>query len=1210
MSSPGATLPGHVPLTVADTNSHPPADQDLLQSLNKLSLSTSPSALSVSPHAPPRSPAGSSRRPSWAPLSKSVSNNGSAGSSQSRAGTPTLMKKASTTSLRSANGATPQRAPSRKSSASNLRSPSVAPKSPLHGLAQVPADYVPKPAATPASVARDYFKKELELLHGSQRTHSAETIVVIHDACYGHRFSRPKASRGHLYSIVERPERLVASVLGVAMAYVRLGDRHSDGKYPVHPDIDPATLDSVPFHIHKTSRSVSLTDAAVTNVHGTRWMEELGFMCETADTKLALTGNELRRPDMDRGPDAGPPQKFHEGDLYLCDESRAAFEGALGAVCDAVDAVFSPTSAHKRAFVAVRPPGHHCSDSYPSGFCWVNNVHVGIMHGILKHGLTHAAIIDFDLHHGDGSQAIAWQHNQRGLAKNAAAWKKTSIGYFSLHDINSFPCEWGDEEKVRNASVCIDNAHGQNIWNVHLHEWKTEVDFWKLYQSRYSILLDKTRQYCKLQTERYRSLGQEPRGAIFLSAGFDASEYETDGMQRHKVNVPTEFYARLTRDVVKIASEEGLSVEGRVISVLEGGYSDRALYSGVLSHLGGLAATDSINPKDEIKPELNQELSSRIASLGRRRSTLTEAEINILKVPGFPYDPAWWSREELDRFDSYVSPPAQEPRKPRTSLVPTYSSPTHASSARETDLAKTKRSMSGTSGLSGMQVMTYRVPTPPPPDVPWPAAVQELGKLLVPSDRQTTSFTWEQLNAETKARRARQSAAIALDAANRPPPPPTPSRTSTRMSLRERKPAKGAEPFEAEDFDKGRRKTVGGATTTREKTSGRNTPTPTQTTHSRNPSRRLSASSTMATTIEQPSGDPAMLAAEGATTLPLTVQSAVPPALAVKKTRATPRSSPAKPRARKPKETTGTPSTAPRPKPPVLSRTASASSRSRASGSDAPPLPPIPASERPMRTRTSLGRDELDNITNGMKKIKINVLTKEKKEERARAEAERTATLEQQASSATSSSVTKPAEEIVVMTTPSTSSMPAYDDAPATPNLIAPDQAALLAANTPQAPYTAPPAVSSIKVEQDHAIPLDYRASPSIKEEPAPSSPTFEQAIAEASHGSPSTPLGPRAEPDLFVPYEPEGPPATSVPFSGPIQILEPNMGTPAHFERKMPGRPDLASPSPVKFSRSNSNKLAGHQFTATSKLSFAASRPQSGAGPSTGSTENERDGQ
>jgi histone deacetylase HOS3 len=89
-------------------------------------------------------------------------------------------------------------------------------------------------------------------------------------------------------------------------------------------------------------------------------MEELKIMCETAETKLAGGARELQRPDIDRGPNAEAPQKFHEGDLYLCSESLEAMEGALGGVCDAVDAVFKPQGP-QRAFVAIRPPGHHCS---------------------------------------------------------------------------------------------------------------------------------------------------------------------------------------------------------------------------------------------------------------------------------------------------------------------------------------------------------------------------------------------------------------------------------------------------------------------------------------------------------------------------------------------------------------------------------------------------------------------------------------------------------------------------------------------------------------------------------------------------------------------------------------------------------------------------------------------------------------------------------
>jgi histone deacetylase HOS3 len=489
-------------------------------------------------------------------------------------------------------------------------------------------------------------------------------------------------------------------------------------------------------------------------------------------------------------------------------------EGALGAVCDGVDAVFQGSTNRKgphRTFVAIRPPGHHCSASYPSGFCWLNNVHVGISHAALTHGLTHAAIIDFDLHHGDGSQAIAWEHNARAmnLPKNALPWKKTSIGYFSLHDINSYPCEMGDEEKVKNASLCIENAHGQSIWNVHLQPWKTETEFWELYKSKYSILLSKTREYLRTQTERLRLIpnGQKPKAAIFLSAGFDASEWESSGMQRHKVNVPTEFYARLAQDVVKLASEEGTSVDGRIISVLEGGYSDRALCSGVLSHLSGLAGGDPTFIKTEIKNKgLNYEMGQKIGAFDSGDGP-NEAAV----PPG--YDLAWWSLQRLEQLDAVVSPtPVPEAKKPRDGTPSTYSSPTQSFIAKVT-ANKTKRSVSNMSQTSNGSPRTItRAPSPPPPEVPWTVAAHELSKLLIPVDRQTKSCRPEDLSAEaTRARRERQPSAT-------PTGTPGPAQLDTpRMALRVRKPAKALIESTEEDSKKpgaktSRRKTAPGVT--------------------------------------------------------------------------------------------------------------------------------------------------------------------------------------------------------------------------------------------------------------------------------------------------------------------------------------------------------------------------------------------------------------
>lgn len=795
-----------------------------------------------------------------------------------------------------------------------------------------------KPPPTPQSIASDHFKAELEIHHREEPRLSAETVVILNDACYGHRYSRPRTSKASLSTIVERPERIKASVLGVSAAYVRLGERHQDGSFPIHPDQDPKKLPSVPFLIQKTSRRVPITSPTVTNVHGTKWMEELKIMCDTAEAKLATNGKELQRPDMDRGPNAEEPPKFHEGDLYLCAESLEAMEGALGGVCDAVDAVFKPEGP-KRAFVAIRPPGHHCSASYPSGFCWVNNVHVGIMHGILNHGLTHAAIIDFDLHHGDGSQQIAWQHNSRSVkaAKNAAAWKKTSIGYFSLHDINSYPCETGDDEKVMNASICIDNAHGQNVWNVHLQPWKTDDEFWALYESKYTILLEKTRSYLITQAERLRAAGQNAKAAIFLSAGFDASEWEGAGMQRHKVNVPTEFYARLTRDVVRIAAEVGTAVEGRIISVLEGGYSDRALCSGIMSHVCGLAGASAT----EKNHEPNQ------------------------------YNASWWSAAELERLEAtLVTPPPEPPKPPKNVPTPTYCSPTQASTARS---VAPRRSMSGLhqhalmAANRPMSPMLSRIPTTPAPEVPWDIAACELSKLLIPHDRQTESCTHTDLNAEaTRARRERQLAQASTPASDSGAASSS-DRPSTRMALRERK-AKQTLPIKEEDTDEDRTNAVSAGETGMPRGGARGAR-----------SRRLSAASTIVPDSLDSSPPshrhPPMNAAEDGrpeTSMSIRPESSasVRPQgnpLVVKKTRG-----PAKSKAAL--------------EAPKAQRKTSSSTIGSARSSNTSLVSPMPASHLG-DTQTSNGTsngDGMDNLTGGMKKVKITLITQAQKEARER----------------------------------------------------------------------------------------------------------------------------------------------------------------------------------------------------------------------------------
>lgn len=161
----------------------------------------------------------------------------------------------------------------------------------------------------------------------------APTVIILHDSSYKHKYLRP-GSKADLQSVVERPERIPAAVLGACAAQTRLGQEL--------------------VTIQKSRRMGGLFDPEVRLVHGGEggsfaWPEELAVLCREAGQKLK--NGEIEVPD-----------KFHQGDLYLCPDSREDLEGCIGAMYDGVDAVFSKPAYKnqkptRRSFVCIRPPG-------------------------------------------------------------------------------------------------------------------------------------------------------------------------------------------------------------------------------------------------------------------------------------------------------------------------------------------------------------------------------------------------------------------------------------------------------------------------------------------------------------------------------------------------------------------------------------------------------------------------------------------------------------------------------------------------------------------------------------------------------------------------------------------------------------------------------------------------------------------------------------
>ena len=213
---------------------------------------------------------------------------------------------------------------------------------------------------------------------------------------------------------------------------------------------------------------------------------------------------------------------------------EAALRGVGGCLA-AVDAVLAGEA--KNAFVATRPPGHHAEKTRAMGFCLFGNVAIAAKHALDRHGLSRVAIVDFDVHHGNGTQDLLWDE-ARTL-------------FISSHQMPLYPGSGAAHER---------GAHG-NIINAPLSPGTDGATMRSVYSSR---LLKRVREY-------------EPE-LILISAGFDA--HEDDPLAN--LNWTTEDFAWITRELCKVAEE---TCGGRVVSSLEGGYNLDALADSVAAHV-------------------------------------------------------------------------------------------------------------------------------------------------------------------------------------------------------------------------------------------------------------------------------------------------------------------------------------------------------------------------------------------------------------------------------------------------------------------------------------------------------------------------------------------------------------------------------------------------------------------------------------------------
>jgi acetoin utilization deacetylase AcuC-like enzyme len=228
---------------------------------------------------------------------------------------------------------------------------------------------------------------------------------------------------------------------------------------------------------------------------------------------------------------------FLDGDTVVSPGSKDATKDAVGSIITAIDGV--QQKEFKNAFCAVRPPGHHAEKDKAMGFCIYNNVAVGANYLIEKYKYNKVAIIDFDVHHGNGTQDIFYDNEK--------------VLYISTHQYPYYPGSGSEKE----------TGKFNNILNIPLEAGTTAEEYLNAYEN----VLKKLKEF-------------KPEFLLF-SAGFDA--HIDDPLAQLRLS--SEDFYHLTKRTLEISKS---LCNGNVVSILEGGYDLKALQESTQRHVDAL----------------------------------------------------------------------------------------------------------------------------------------------------------------------------------------------------------------------------------------------------------------------------------------------------------------------------------------------------------------------------------------------------------------------------------------------------------------------------------------------------------------------------------------------------------------------------------------------------------------------------------------------